>query len=415
MSVIGNPLTVSVSAESALLVNAETGAILYKKKPHDLHYPASLTKIGACLYVLEKKKNRLNEVVSCPPICLRRMHQESKAARLYKDPAYLLEPDGTHFSIRPEERLKLKDLLFGMMIASGNDASNVVAYHVGRNIPTFMQELNAYLEKLGCQQTLFLNPHGLHHPQHRTTAFDLAIIAREALKNDVLCEIMQTKEYHRPKTNMQPVKTLHQKNKLLREGKFFYPAAIGMKTGYTLKAGYTLAAAARKEGRTLIAILLNCPSSDQRFRDAIRLFDAAFEEEKIERLLFNSLENVFERSLRGAKGVLKSRLAEDVSITYYPSEEPVVKIELDWQKLPLPIEVGTVVGELRILHENETLLASHPLYATKRLEQTKYAFAKAVISGTAEISLVGKLTLVAFLILGLGGVLYLIFKLQRKA
>lgn len=410
----GKPLAVRVSAESALLMNAETGAILYEKRPHALQYPASLTKIASSLYVLEKKKNQLDEMVFCDPRCLRKMRQETKAERSYRDAPYLLEPDGSHFSILPGERLRLKDLMYGMMVASGNDASNVVAQHVEGSIPAFMRHLNAYIEKLGCKNTQFMNPHGLHHPQHRTTAFDLALIVRAALKNKMLCAIAGEKEYYRPKTNKQPLKMVKQKNKLLSKGKFFYEAAFGLKIGYTAKAGNTFAGVAREGGRTLIVILLSCPSSDHQYRDAIRLFDAAFEEKKVSRLLFNSADNAFECRFKGGKGRLRARLLEDISMEYFPSEEPEIKIELDWQRLPLPIEKGALVGQLRILNKEGALFSVHELYAAERLEQTAYAACKAFFSGTSELSLTARIVLLALLFTLFAAFLYLMLKPKRQ-
>lgn len=408
------PLRVPVSAESAILMNADTGKILYQKKARSLRYPASLTKVAAALYVLEKKLSMIEEVAVCTSSCLKKMSQEVKISRLYQDPPYLLEPDGTHFFLLPREKMKIKDLLFGMMISSGNDASNVVAQHVGGSIPVFMKELNEYLREIGCESTCFVNPHGLHHPQHRTTAFDLAMVAQRALKHPLLCEMGQTKEYYRPKTNLQAVKVCKQRNRLLREGKFFYPAAFGMKTGYVEKAGYTLMATARKNGRTLVLILLGCPSSDQRFSDAIRLFDAAFEESKVKRLLFNQQENEFSCHFKEGARPVKAHLLDHVFVEYYPSEEPNIKIELNWESKPLPIKEGTFVGQLCVRDQEGKLLGSYPLSALYRVDLSLWGEMKGIFRGHIPVSLIGKAVFLGLCALGLLVLLYFFSKCKRK-
>ncbi|MDJ0651547.1 MAG: D-alanyl-D-alanine carboxypeptidase family protein [Simkaniaceae bacterium] len=363
-------LDVTVSANSAILINAETGAVLYEKKADDRAYPASLTKIATCLYSIKKHKKNLNEVVACPQHCLRRMSKSVKVAREYKDPAYLLEPDGSHYMIKKGEKLQFLELLYGLMVSSGNDAANYLAYYLGGSIPKFVEGMNEYLTEIGCENTHFSNPHGLHHPKHYSTARDIACIAREALQVDLIRSIVSTKEHQRLETNLQTAKRVQNKNLLIQPGKFFYPQAIGMKTGYHSEAGYTYAGVAKDRGRTVIAILLGCAASyNQCFRDAIRLFDAAFAEEKEERLLFNKEENIFSREIKQARGSLKATLTEDVAISYYPAEEPEITIELNWDYRVAPIEKGSFVGCINILDKQGNLVSTSPLVATENVDR----------------------------------------------
>ncbi|MCP5503841.1 MAG: D-alanyl-D-alanine carboxypeptidase [Chlamydiales bacterium] len=363
-------LDVSVSAKSAILINAETGAVLYEKKADDRAYPASLTKIATCLYSIKKHKKDLSEIVSCPHQCLRRMSKSVKVAHNYKDPAYLLEPDGSHYMIKRGEELQFQELLYGLMVSSGNDAANYLAYYLGGSIPKFVKGMNEYLSEIGCQNTHFSNPHGLHHPKHYSTARDIALMAREALKVDLIRSIISTKEHERLETNLQTAKRVQNKNLLIQPGKFFYPQAIGMKTGYHSEAGYTYTGVAKNHGRTLIAVLLGCDESyNQCFRDAIRLFDAAFEEEKEERLLFNKQENVFSRDIKQARDSLKATLTEDIAISYYPAEEPEITIELNWDHRLPPIEKGSFVGAINILDKQGNLINSSPLVATENVDR----------------------------------------------
>ena len=364
-------LKVAVSAKHAILMNAETGAILYEKKSEDLAYPASLTKIATCLYAIKNYQNDLDTLINCPDHCLQRLSKPIKISHNYEDPPYLLEPDGSHYLIKKGEKLSFRELLYGLMIASGNDAANTLAHHVGGSISEFVEGMNRYVKKMGCQKTHFANPHGLHHPQHYSTAKDIALITREALQVPLICTIVATKEHERSQTNLQPPKTIENKNLLIQPGKFFYPQAVGMKTGYHSDAGYTYAGVAQYQDRTLIAVLLGCQGSYyQCFQDAICLFDAAFEEEKKERILFNKEDNLFYRRIRGGKQPLKAALTQNVTIAYYPAEEGELTIELNWQHKRPPIAKGSVVGRIQVLDQNGKEMQATSLVAQEDVCRT---------------------------------------------
>lgn len=409
----GESLDVKVSAKSAILINAETGAVLYEKKADDRAYPASLTKIATCLYAVKKNKEDLNARVGAPHHLLRRMSKSVKLAHNYKDPAYLLEPDGTHYMIKRGEELDFTDLLYGLMLASGNDAANYLAHHVGGSVPKFMKGMNGYLKDIGCKETHFSNPHGLHHPKHYTTARDIALFTREALKEELIREIVSTKEHTRQQTNLQTPKIIQNKNQLIQPGKFFYPQAIGMKTGYHSDAGYTYAGAAKNDGRTLIAVVLGCEDYHQCFRDAIRLFDTAFEEKKEERLLFKQEENTFTRDVKYGRETLKATLTEDISIAYYPAEEPKITIELEWSHQMPPIEEGSFVGAINILDERGNVLNSAPLVAVNHVNRGITAFFADAIRGDAVCPQDLQKFLMVFLAIGVGVTLVWLYKIEE--
>lgn len=410
-----NPLKVKVSAKAAIVMNAETGAILYEKNAYENKYPASITKVASLLYALSQYEGSLDEIVSCPYHCLKRINSTVKVAHNYSDPSYWLEPDGTHFWIKRGEKLSLRELLYGMMLVSGNDASNFVAHHVGGTIPKFMRGMNEYLEELGCQDTHFCNPHGLHHPKHVTTAYDMALITKEALKNQTLMKIASTREYKRSETNMQSARTFQLKNSLLQPGKFYYSKAIGLKTGYHSNAGYTLAGAAEKDGRVLIVILLGCEDSNQRYRDSIRLFEAAFDQEEEDRLLFKKEDNFFSREVKNAKMPLRATLLDDVLIRYYPAEEPNISIELNWEALNLPVKAGDWVGEMHILSENNQILEKAPLYAIRDVKKKSLiAFIDGLKTGSLDFTpLRNVLTMI--LLLSMIVILYFFFRPEASS
>lgn len=142
LAVEAKPLKVDVAAQSAILINAETGVILYEKESHKPSFPASITKISTALYALEKKGHTLNEVIRVSP--------EAMARRRRSDfLPHQLVPDGTHMSLRTGEELPFHALLHGLMLVSGNDAANVIAEHVSGSVPQFVKEMNAFLRANG--------------------------------------------------------------------------------------------------------------------------------------------------------------------------------------------------------------------------------------------------------------------------
>lgn len=371
-SVDAQQLKVSVSAKSAYLINADTGAVLYSKDPELLCQPASTTKIATALYALEKCQHCLEKHVTATQEAVGTITPYAKRTGGDRHPPHRLTSDGTHMNIWPGEVLPLHTLFYGLMLQSGNDAANVIAEHVSGTIPKFIDELNAYLKAKGCTNTRFNNTCGLPHSSHITTAKDMALIAREAMKNPLFRQIVKTLQYPRPETNKQQASTLVQMNRLVKRGKFFYSKAIGIKTG-TINGGYNLVGAAKDGDRTLIAVLFNCSDNSQRFQDAITLFEAAFSEKKITRTLLSKEHENFAITLKGAKGPVEAKLIDDVKIEYYPSEEPALKAMLHWDSLKLPISKNQKVGEIRLVSDQGQIFKTVHLFASKPIEMTWFS------------------------------------------
>ena len=281
--------------------------------------------------------------------------------------------------IKKGEELTLKDLLFGVIVVSANDASNVVAQYVGGTIPNFVVEMNNYIRSLGCKETNFTNPHGLHHPKHQTTPYDMAIIAREAMKNQTFREIAASVKFIRPKTNKQEPVVILQKNRLLRTGRHYYPRAIGIKIGYTSLARHTIVAAAKEGDRELIAVLMKCNDSGQMYRDVINLFDAAFNQARMKKIVLKTGPQKFTCKIEGAEGSLKTYIKENLAFEYYPAEEPAVKCYLQWQTLKLPIVKDQQVGELHLKTAQGTLIQKIPLYAEEAVDGTWIQWIKNIL------------------------------------
>lgn len=356
-------LSVDVEAKGALLMNAATGTILYHKNADKLFYPASITKIATAIYALDTAGDRLSKVVAATQDSVGAVSEEAKRRSNYTIPSYRLVHDACHMGVKVGEEFSLNDLLYGLMVVSADDAANIIALNVGGTIPNFMDQLNVYLKKLGCRHTHFNNPHGLFHPKHVTTAYDMAVMTRHALKNPLFRQIVATTRWVRPKTNKQAATVLVQSNKLLKKGKCYYPKAIGVKTGRIAKARNTLVAAAVDGDRLLIAVLLKSENRDQMFLDAIKLFEAAFNQPKVERLLVKAGETNYTFAPLGVNKPIKTCIAENVSIQFYPAEEPELSASLQWKDVKFPIEKDQCVGEISIRTANGQLMRTVPVLA----------------------------------------------------
>ncbi len=363
-------LKVDVSAKGAVLMNAETGAVLWEKNAHTPLFPSSTTKLITALYALEKKGYALDALVTASYDAVAAVQPAVRRSPQYKHPPYRLEFGGTHIGLKAGEILSLRALMYGLMLNSGNDAANAIAEYVSGSVPAFMEELNRFVREKGCLHTVLHTPHGLPHSEHRTTPYDLGILACEAMKISFFRQLVGAKQYPRPQTNKQLESTFYQHNALIKPGRFFYPKATGIKTGYTVSGGYSIVASAEDENRKLIAVILSCEKVEDRYKDAIALFEAGFNEKKVSRTLFSKGFDLFTCSLEGAKSALQAYLSQDIVLDYFPSEEPVFKTEVSWEAEALPILAGQKVAEMRILASNNQVLSRTPLFAVKAVDPT---------------------------------------------
>ncbi|MDR2539176.1 MAG: D-alanyl-D-alanine carboxypeptidase [Chlamydiales bacterium] len=367
-------LQVDISAKAAVLMSAETGAILYEKNAYLPLYPASITKIVTALYALEKRSDQLDQMVKISKEAVNSVSPQERRDRLGggSHPPYRLEFGGSLMGLKAEELVSAKDLFYGLMLPSGNDAANALAEWVSGSIPQFMEELNEYVKSQGCKQTTLTTPHGLTHADHKTTAYDMCILTRKALEQPFFRQVVKTIHYLKPASNKQSQIELLQHNSLLKPGKFYYPKAIGVKTGYTASSGYTIAAAAEDQNRKMIAVLMGCDQLEQRYRDVIALFEAGFNEPKVKRTLFSKNFDVFSTIHKKSKSPIKTILNEDVVVHYYASEEPLIKPELEWEPITFPIQPRQRLATLSLHDQNNQVLGDYPLYAVEEVHATFY-------------------------------------------
>jgi D-alanyl-D-alanine carboxypeptidase (penicillin-binding protein 5/6) len=408
-------LQADVSARAAILMNARTGKVLWEKNAHLPLQPASTTKMITALYAMERKGDALDALVLVSPEAVAAVSPAVRRAPGSRHPPYRLEFGGTHMGLQVGEQMTLLSLLEGLLLVSANDAANVIAEFVSSDIEQFMREINLFVRSKGCLHTELHTPHGLPCAAHVTTAHDMALLARAFLEHDTLRRIGGLQQSVRPSTNKQPETPLVQYNGLIKPGRFFYPKAIGIKTGYTVAAGYCLVAAAEDQGRELIAVVLGCDQLAKRYQDAMELFEKAFQEPKLSRTLFAEGFDQFAYFPQGAKSAARARLASDVILEYYPSEEPVVTSELVWDSLALPIAIDTQVGSLYILSEEGTLILAAPLYAKERVESTWQYEVQCFLSSMQRICVIHRM----WLMMGFGVCIvlctYFLFSIRKRA
>ncbi len=388
-------LDVHIETPYAVLMDADSGKVLYAKNPYAKISPCSTMKIATILFALENKSINLDEVAVAGPEALKRTSEEEKRTKNYMLPAYYLEPDGTMVYLRSNERLSLRSLIYASMLRSANDACNVLALHLSGEMRTFCDDLNEWLKIKGLCSTHFVNPHGLYHPDHYSCAYDMALLGRAAYHNPIFMEMALQRVYAKPKTNLQKEELWKTNSCILKEtDPLFYPKALFAKTGQLKMGKSNLVAAATNGERTLVVALHKSPTWKQRYLDAIQLFEAAFQEEKASRLLFSKVETKFEKEIPKSKKALVAVLKEDVLLEYFPSQEPTVKAELKWNEpLKLPIKKGDQVGSIVVFDESGKEVMASSLFAEDRLSKSHYVGPRLAVMGIFGVLVLGAVSL----------------------
>ncbi len=249
-------------AQSAILISADTGEVIFEKDADAIRFPASTTKILTVLLAIENVTD-LDQIVTV------------------SDYDVMLPDDSSTMGLQAGEEIPLIDVLYGTILLSGNDGANVIAEAVSGSVPAFVDLMNRTVATYGCESTHFTNPHGLHDDYHYTTARNLAIIAREAMKNDLFRKIASTTEYRISRTNRQRARSITVNNPYLRQDgserlqKYYYPYATGIKTGTLSTSGYCFVGSASKDGVDLISVLL-FTGNRARWADTIKLMNYGF-------------------------------------------------------------------------------------------------------------------------------------------
>lgn len=315
----------AISAESAILMEANTGVILYAKNIDEKSYPASTTKLMTCLITVENSE--LNEIVE-----------------FSHDAVFSIESGSSNIGIDPGQSMPIEECLYGILVASANEVANAVAEHVAGSTEAFADLMNQKAEELGCKNTHFVNAHGLYHENHYTTAYDLALIARACFQNELISKIANTSSYHFVATANQPDDFIQRNKHKLITGEIAYEGIKGGKTGYTDEARQTLVTCAEKNGMKLICVVMKEETPDQ-FHDTVKLFDYGFSN--------FSVVNVAENETRYN---IKTSDFFHTSYDVFGNSEPILSLNQDsYLILPKTVDFEDLTSEITydVINENE--------------------------------------------------------------
>ncbi len=328
-----------VTARSAVVMDALTGEILYQRMMDERRYPASTTKIMTLITALEANKG-LDDAVKI-----------SGAAA---------DMEGSTMWLEQGERYRFEDLLYGLMLVSGNDAATAVAEHVAGSVPAFAKRMTEKAHEIGATHTRFANSCGLHDPGHYTTAHDLALIAAYGYKNDTFRKIVSTKERRVPLMKPPFVRELENENMLL----WIYPGANGVKTGYTDAAGRCVVTAAERDGVQLISVVLD---SIYMWNDSIAMLDYGFRHIE-SREFVKKGEKLASIPVAGGDQDSVSLLAERTLRLPVPNgDASAYRREIKAPRsLEAPVQRGEKVGEA-VYYYRDKKVASVPLTAESRV------------------------------------------------
>lgn len=342
------PSRLRLNSLAALLMDGENNRVLYEINGYDQMSMASTTKIMTCIIALENGK--LDDVVTV----------SSYAASM---------PD-VKLNIRPGDQYYLKDLLYSLMLQSHNDVAVAIAEHIGGTVSGFATMMNDKARSLDCNNTNFVTPNGLDAEGHYTTAKDLALISSYAIKNKDFIEITNTSSYQFKELKKGTSYSVSNKNKFL----YMMDGAIGIKTGFTGKAGYCFVGAIKKSDRTLISVVLGCgwpPSKTLKWTDTKRLMTYGIENYE-KKQIFESIKLAPIYVKNGQTSAIGLSIEGDIKLLLRNDEK--IRIEYDIPELLLaPIKAGQQVGTVNY-YIDKNLYDEIPILTAEESKRIDYRF-----------------------------------------
>ena len=366
----------AVDAKAAILVDPDTDEILYELNAHDKMYPASITKVMTCLLTLEavdRGELSLDQTVTASQAIHTGIGDNASTA-----------------DIKEGEQLRIIDLLYAALIPSANEACNVMAEAVSGDIATFVDLMNQRAAELGMTGTHFANTHGYHDDNHYTTAYDVYLMSKEAMKHETFRTIVSSLNYTMPATNMHPEERIvRSTNALISNWNtrgYLYQYATGVKTGHTPEAGYCLSAAATKEDRNLMSVVMGCervPGTTGSegftyFSETIRLLDWGFNNFTRQTMLDGTKRDIPEVEVTRGKntnyvtlepqGEVTALLPKDVSPEICQYDDT-----LNAQSVEAPVEQGQQLGTISVSF-NDKVYGTLPLVASISVERDPWLY-----------------------------------------
>ncbi len=319
-----------LSASAAIVMDAGSGRVLYEENAQEVRSIASITKLMTALVAVEHWEGGLDD-----PICI---------------PDQWTGAEGSSVYLKGGEIWTLRELLYGLLLASGNDAAEAIAYACGGDMETFVSWMNETAVDLAMEHSHFSNPSGLEGEGHYSTAYDMALLACQVLEEETLAEIVSTWSI------TVAGRTLTNHNKLLQQ----YEGCTGMKTGYTTVAGRTLISSADRDGQTLVAVTLNAPND---WQDHATLLDYGFESYQLQQVT-SAGEPIATLPVSGSIQRFVTVVAEEAFV--YPlmeGEELTIEYTLPSQ-VSAPIAEGDTAGIMSYYLEDTLVGTVNLIYKT---------------------------------------------------
>lgn len=348
-----------IDGTSAIVMDMDTGTVVYEKNADKVREPASITKILNCMVVLDTLP--MDQVITVPEG---------------------VEIEGSIIDLVPGEKITVEELLYGMMMESGNDAAEVLGLAAGDgSLDKFSEMMNERARECGAEHTDYTNPNGLNEdPKHLnyTTARDLALISREAMKDPRFRKLVSTKKHTIPATNMSEERKLVNSNICLwltketteiggREVPYKYDGCNGIKTGFTSDAGYCFVGSAEHEGTDFLVVMLNTEDEYQRFTDTIKMWDYAFSKYECYTVLEAGQAAGINRLWHGTRRAVEVGPDRDLGVTIEKGsareQEFTTEFKLDDSRAEAPIKKGQKMGEALIFNSKGRLVGTEDLYA----------------------------------------------------
>lgn len=320
----------NTSATSMFAIESNSGRILYQHNSDKKMPMASTTKIVTAITVIENCNN-LDKIV--------------------KVPAQAVGVEGSSIYLEFNEELSIRDLLYGLMLQSGNDCAVALAVNIGGSVEKFATLMNETSQKIGAKNSNFVNPHGLHNDKHYTTAHDLGIISAHAMKNLEFKTIVGTKKYNAPWANRDYNRVIVNKNKILHT----FDGGNGIKTGFTKKAGRCLVSSAERNDMNVICVVFNCGPM---FEECSRIMEKSFYEYKMTEVISDK-DILGEGDIIGGKTNKFSYHCE--KSLYYPMRKDesnlITKETIIDNNITAPLKYGNKIGKINISLNNQLLFS----------------------------------------------------------
>lgn len=331
--------TALTSARSMCVLDKGSKRVLYQHDMKTQRANASTTKIVTAITVIQHCDD-LDEIIT--------VHDKS------------IGIEGTSIYLRKGEQISVRNLLYGLMLRSGNDSAVALAYHIGGSLDGFVDMMNELATKTGATNSHFANPHGLDEAEHYTSAYDLAMITAYALNNSIFAEIVSTKHHTIPATNISEARYLSNKNRLLNS----LDGCIGVKTGFTSRAGRCLVSAIERNGVTLVCVVLNCGPM---FEESVALLNKAYNEYDFSPVVIKDEPIYNEYYIDSKRGQLCLYANETYSFPVTDSEKDKLKVVYTLYELTTDVKEGEEVGEISVFYDKH-LQKTLKLYTINKID-----------------------------------------------